>query len=68
MKVGSTAGVISGLLPGAKKAGEDLYTTYVPDGTTDIVIIYKVLAAAFQYKPLSQSSQVHDISIGFVFI
>jgi hypothetical protein len=24
MKVGSTAGVISGLLPGAKKVGEDL--------------------------------------------
>jgi hypothetical protein len=37
--VGSTAGVISGLSPGTKKAGEDLQTTYVPDGTTDIIII-----------------------------
>jgi hypothetical protein len=39
MKVGSTAGMISGLLPGAEKAGEDLQTTYVPNGTTDIIII-----------------------------
>jgi hypothetical protein len=39
MKVGSTAGVISGLSPGAEKAGEDLYTTHVPDGTADIIII-----------------------------
>jgi hypothetical protein len=39
MKVGSAAGVISGLSPGAEKAGEDLWTTYVPDGTTDIIII-----------------------------
>jgi hypothetical protein len=39
MKVGSTAGVISGLSPEAEKAGEDLYTTYVPSGTTDIIII-----------------------------
>jgi hypothetical protein len=38
MKVGSAAGVISGLSPGAEKAGEDLYTTYVPDETTDIII------------------------------
>jgi hypothetical protein len=39
VKVGSTAGGISGLSPGAEKAGEDLKTTYVPDGTTDIIII-----------------------------
>jgi hypothetical protein len=39
MKVGSAAGVISGLLPGTEKFGEDLWTTYVPDGTTDIIII-----------------------------
>jgi hypothetical protein len=39
MKVGSAAGVISGFSSGAKKAGEDLLTTYVPDGTTDIIII-----------------------------
>jgi hypothetical protein len=37
--VGSTAGVISGLSPGTEKAGEDLQTTYVPNGTTDIIII-----------------------------
>jgi hypothetical protein len=36
--VGSTAGVISGLSPGAEKAGEGLQTTYVPNGTTDITI------------------------------
>jgi hypothetical protein len=39
MKVGSTAGVISGLSPGTEKAGEDLQTTYVPDVTKDIIII-----------------------------
>jgi hypothetical protein len=38
MNVGSTAGVISGLSPGAEKVGEDL-TTYVPNGTTDIIIL-----------------------------
>jgi uncharacterized protein HemY len=43
MKVGSTAGVISGLSPGAKKAGEDLLTTYVPNGTMDIIIIVVVV-------------------------
>jgi hypothetical protein len=43
MIVGSTAGVISGLSPGAEKAGEDLYTNYVPDGTTDIIIIMQYL-------------------------
>jgi hypothetical protein len=37
--VGSTAGVISGLSPGVEKDGEDLYTTCVPDGTMDIIII-----------------------------
>jgi hypothetical protein len=37
--VGSTAGVISGLSPGTEKTGEDLKTTYVPDVTTDIIII-----------------------------
>jgi hypothetical protein len=37
--VGNAAGVISGLSPGAKKVGEDLYTTYVPNGTADIIII-----------------------------
>jgi hypothetical protein len=37
--VGSAAGVISGLSPGAEKDGKDLWTTYVPDGTTDIIII-----------------------------
>jgi hypothetical protein len=37
--VGSTAGVISGLSPGAEKAGENLQTTCVPNGTTDIIII-----------------------------
>jgi hypothetical protein len=37
--VGSAAGVISGLSPGAEKDEEDLYTTYVPAGTTDIIII-----------------------------
>jgi hypothetical protein len=36
--VGSTAGVTSGLSPGAEKAREDLQTTYVPNGTTDIII------------------------------
>jgi hypothetical protein len=35
MKVGITAGVISGLSPGTEKAGED----YVPNGTTVIIII-----------------------------
>jgi hypothetical protein len=42
MSVGSAAGVISGLSPGAEKVGEYLWTTYeyVPDGTTDIIIIY----------------------------
>jgi hypothetical protein len=39
MKVGSTARVIPGLSPGAEKGGEDLQTTYVPNGTTDIIII-----------------------------
>jgi hypothetical protein len=39
MKVGSAAGVISGLSPGTEKAGEDLWTTYVPNGTMDIIII-----------------------------
>jgi hypothetical protein len=43
MKVGSTAGVISGLSPGTEKAGEDLYTTYVPNGTTDIIIIIIII-------------------------
>jgi hypothetical protein len=33
--------VISGLSPGAEKAGEDLYKTYVPNGTKDIIIIIK---------------------------
>jgi hypothetical protein len=37
MKVGSTAGVISGLSPGAEKAGE------VPNGTTDIVVVVVVI-------------------------
>jgi hypothetical protein len=39
MKVGSTARVISGLSPGFEKSGEDLWTTYVPNGNTDIIII-----------------------------
>jgi hypothetical protein len=43
MKVGSTAGVISGLSSGTVKAGEDLYTTYVPNGTTDIIIIIIII-------------------------
>jgi hypothetical protein len=43
MKVGSAAGVISGLSPGAVKVGEDLYTTYVPNGTTDIIIIIIII-------------------------
>jgi hypothetical protein len=34
MKVGSTAGVFSGLPPGTEKAGEDF-----PNGTTGIIII-----------------------------
>jgi hypothetical protein len=42
MKVGSTTGVISGLSPGTEKAGEDLWTTYVPNGTTDIIIIINI--------------------------
>jgi hypothetical protein len=37
--VGSTARVISGLSPGTEKAGVDLKTTYVPNGTMDIIII-----------------------------
>jgi hypothetical protein len=45
MKVGSAAGVISGLSPGAEKAGEDLWATYVPDGTRDIIIIIFVHAS-----------------------
>jgi hypothetical protein len=36
MKVGSTAGVISGLSPGTEKDGED--------GTTDIIIIIIITA------------------------
>jgi hypothetical protein len=43
MKVGSTAGVISGLSPGAEKAGEDLLTTYVPNGTMGIIIIIIII-------------------------
>jgi hypothetical protein len=43
MRVGSAAGVISGLSPGAKKVGEDLKTTYVPDGTMDIIIIIFII-------------------------
>jgi hypothetical protein len=39
MRVGSTTGVISGLSPGTEKAGEDLMTTYIPNGTTDIIIL-----------------------------
>jgi hypothetical protein len=42
MRVGSAAGVISGLSPGAKKVG-DLKTTYVPDGTMDIIIIIFII-------------------------
>jgi hypothetical protein len=38
MKVGSTAGVISGLSPAADNVGEDLYKTHVPNRTTDIII------------------------------
>jgi hypothetical protein len=41
MKVGSADGVISGLSPGTEKAGEDLYTTYVSNETTDTIIIIK---------------------------
>jgi hypothetical protein len=41
--VGSTAGVISGLSPGTEKAGEDLLTTYVPNGTMDIIIIISII-------------------------
>jgi hypothetical protein len=33
------AGVISGLSPVTEKDGEELWTAYVPDGTTDIIII-----------------------------
>jgi hypothetical protein len=33
--VGSAAGVILGLLPGTEKDGEDVDTTYIPDGTKD---------------------------------
>jgi hypothetical protein len=43
MKVGITAGVISGLSPGAEKDGQHLWTTYVPDGTTDIIIIIIII-------------------------
>jgi hypothetical protein len=52
MKVGSTAGVISGLSPGAEEAGEDLYTTYVPDGTTDIIIIIIIIKLYIQKQLL----------------
>jgi hypothetical protein len=31
------------LSPGAEKAGEDLYTTYVPNGTTDNIIIVIII-------------------------
>jgi hypothetical protein len=44
MKVVRTAGVISGLSPGAEKAGEDLQTTYIPNGI--IVIIILLITAA----------------------
>jgi hypothetical protein len=41
--VGNAAGVILGLLPGTEKNGEDLYTTYVPDGTMDFIIIIIII-------------------------
>jgi hypothetical protein len=44
MKLGSTAGVISGLSTGDEKAGEDLLTTCVPNGTTDIIIIINIIS------------------------
>jgi hypothetical protein len=48
-KVGSAAGVISGLSPGAEKDGEDLETSYVPDGTTDIIIIITVQVCGLMF-------------------
>jgi hypothetical protein len=47
--VGSAAGVISGLSPGAEKDGEDLQTTYVPGGTMDIIIIIIILLLLLLY-------------------
>jgi hypothetical protein len=43
MIVKSAAGVISGLSPGAVKVGEDLYTTHVPNGITDIIIVIIII-------------------------
>jgi hypothetical protein len=41
--VESAAGVTLGLSPGVEKDG-DLYTTCVPDGTMDIIIIKATVA------------------------
>jgi hypothetical protein len=58
MKVGSTAGVISGLSPGTEKAGEDFYTTYVPNGTVGTIRLLLLL--------LLSSSSSSSLVTGFL--
>jgi hypothetical protein len=62
MKVGSTAGVISGLSPGAEKAGEDLQTIYVPNGTTDIIIIIIIIKSHYNCTFEATKSVSHAIT------
>jgi hypothetical protein len=61
MKVGSTAGVISGLSPGTEKDGEDLLTTYVPNGTTDIIIIINIIIKTRTLLRVSCASRASDV-------
>jgi hypothetical protein len=61
MKVGSTAGVISGLSPGTEKAGLDLLTIYVPNGTADIIIIIIIIISCHRFSFFPGTSALEPV-------